>query len=45
MKIMSTWMTLEELDGIDTRREYKVWYGHSLIMKLNYRQPFGLHFQ
>ena len=44
MKIMATWMTLEELDGADTRREYKGWDGQSLARLFKYRQLFGLHF-
>ena len=42
MKIMATWMTLEELDGADTRREYKGRDGESLARLFKYRQPFGL---
>ena len=45
MKIMATWMTLEELDGADTRREYKGQDGESLSRLSKYRQPFGLHFR
>ena len=45
MKIMATWMTLEELDGADTRREYKGRDGESLTRLFKYRQPFGLHFR
>ena len=45
MKIMATWMTLEELDGEDTRQEYKGWDGQSLARLLKYRQPFGFHFR
>ena len=45
MKIMATWMTLEELDGADTRREYKGWDGESLARLFKYCQPFGLNFQ
>ena len=45
MKIMATWMTLEELDGADTRREYKGRDGESLARIFKYRQPFGLHFR
>ena len=44
MKTMATWMTLEDLDGADTRREYKGRYGQSLTRPSKYRQPFGLHF-
>ena len=44
MKIMATWMTLEELDGADTRRGYKGRDGESLARLFKCRQPFGLHF-
>ena len=42
MKIMATWMTLEELDGSDTRREYKGQDVESLTRLFKYRQKFGL---
>ena len=45
MKIMATWMTLEELDGADTRRDYKGRDGESLARLFKYRQPFGLNFR
>ena len=45
MKIMATWMTLEELDGANNSQEYKGWDGHSLVRKFKYQQPFGLHFR
>ena len=45
MKIMATWMTLEEFDGANTRREYKEWGGDSLARLFKYGQPFGLHFR
>ena len=45
MKIMATWMTLEELDGADTRPEYKGRDGESLTRLFKCRQPFGLHFR
>ena len=45
MKIMATWMTLEELDGADTRPEYKGRDGESLTRIFKYRQPFGLQFR
>ena len=45
MKIMATWMTLEELDGADTRREYKGRDGESLARLSKYSQPFGLPFR
>ena len=45
MKIMATCMTLEELDGADTRQEYKGWYGESLARLFKYCHLFGLHFR
>ena len=45
MEIMATWMTLEELDGANTRREYKGRDGESLARLFKYCQPFGLHFR
>ena len=42
MKIMDTCMTLKELDGADTRREYKGLDVQSLVRKFKYRKPFGL---
>ena len=44
MKIMATWMTLEELDGSDTRREYNGRDGESLARLFKYCQPFGFNF-
>ena len=43
MKIMVTWITLEELDGAGNRQEYKGRGGQFLARKLNYWQPFGFH--
>ena len=45
MKIMAAWMTLEDLDGADTMREYKGRDGESLARLFKYRQPFSLHFR
>jgi hypothetical protein len=45
MKIMASWMTLEELEGANTRRDYKDRDGRSLQRLFTYRQPFGLHFR
>ena len=45
MKIMAIWMTLGELDGADTMREYKGRDGQSLTRLFNYCQPFGLNFR
>ena len=45
MKTMATWMTLEELDGADTRQEYKGRDGESLARLFKYCHPFGVHFR
>ena len=45
MKIMATWMTLEELNVADTRREYKGRDSQSLVRLFKYHQPFGLHYR
>ena len=44
MKIMSTWMTIEEFDVTDMRREYKVQDGQYLVRQFKYQQPFMLYF-
>ena len=41
---MSTWMTLKELGGADTMREYKVRYGQSIVRQFKFWQPFEFHF-
>ena len=43
MKIMATWMTLDELDGADTRGGFKGRDGQSLTRLFKYCHPFGLH--
>ena len=45
MKIMATCMILEELDGADTRQEYKGQDGDSLARLFKYHQPFSFHFR
>ena len=45
MKIIATCMTLEELEGADTRREYKGRYVQSLARLFKYSQTFGVHFR
>jgi hypothetical protein len=45
MKIMATWMTLDELPEANTRRDYIGRDGQSLVKLFKYRQPFGLHFR
>ena len=44
MKIMSLWMTLDELEGVNMKRNYKGRYGESLVKVFKYQQPFVLHF-
>ena len=44
MKIMATWMTMEELDEADIRREYKGREVQSLARIFKYCRPFGFHF-
>ena len=43
MNIMATCMTFEELDGADTRQEYKGRDDQSLVRKIKYWKPFGFH--
>ena len=43
MKIMATWMKLEEMDGSNTRREYKGRDGEFLSRLFKYCLSFGLH--
>ena len=43
MKVMATWMTIKELDGVYTSQEYKGRGGKYLVRKLKYWNPFGLH--
>ena len=45
MKIMATRMILEELDGADTRWEYKGRDCESLTRLFKYCQPLGLNFR
>jgi hypothetical protein len=45
MKIMASWMTLNELEGAQTKRDYKDASGRMVSKKFCYRQPFGLHFK
>ena len=44
MNIMSSWMTLDELEGFNMKRNYKGRYGESLVKIFKYQQPFVLHF-
>ena len=43
MKIVATWMTLKQLDRVDTRQEYKGRDGQSLNRQFKYWHPFGFH--
>ena len=45
IKIMTTWMTLDELEDHPTRREYKGANGQMVVKTFKYQIPFGLHFQ
>ena len=45
MKIMAIWMTLEELDGAKTRRDFADSSGTKQTKLFTYRQPFGLYFK
>ena len=45
MKIMISWMTLDELEGANTKRNYKGRDGESLVKIFKYQQPFGFHFR
>ena len=45
MKVMLSWMTLEELEGGKIHRIYNsTLSGEPVIKRFKYRQPFGLHF-
>lgn len=44
MKVMASWMTLNELEGARTKRDWKE-NGVNKSKTFNYRQPFGLHFR
>ena len=44
MNIMSSWMTLDELEGASMKRNYKGRYGESLVKVFKYQQSFVLHF-
>ena len=43
MNIMESWMTLDDLEGAKTKRNYKGKDGESLEKYFKYRQKFGLH--
>ena len=45
MNIMASWMTLDELEGANSKRVYKGVNGKTMSTTFKYRQPFGLHFR
>ena len=45
MKIMSLWMTLDELEGVNMKRNYKCRDGESLEFFSKYRPPFEFQFR
>ena len=45
MKAMTSWMTLDELEGARTRRDFIDSSGTKETKQFTYRQPFGLHFR
>ena len=45
MKIVASWMTLDELEGPHKNCNSKGRDGYSLVKISKHRQPFGLHFQ
>ena len=45
IKIMASWMTLDELGGTSTRRYFIGSSGMKETKKFIYWQPFGLHFR
>ena len=44
MRIMALWTTLDDLEGANTKCNYKGRDGESLVKMFKYWQPFGLHF-
>ena len=45
MKIMSSWMTLDELENKKTRIDFIDISGTKDKKKFAYRKPFGIHFR
>ena len=45
MKIVASWMTLDESEGAKTRRYFTDRIGTKETKNLTYRQPFGIHFR
>ena len=44
MKIMASWMTLDELEGSNIKYNYKGRDGHPLVKMSTYWKLFGFHF-
>ena len=44
IKTMVSWMTLDDLEGDNTKRNYKGRGGEYLVKMFKYRKPFGLYF-
>ena len=45
MKIISSWMTLDELEGASTRRDFIDSSGTKETKQFTYKHPLGLHFR
>ena len=45
MKIMASWITLDELEGVRTRRDFIDSSGMKETKQFTYWQPFGIHFR
>ena len=45
MEIMASWLTLHELEGAETRRDFIYSSGTKETKKFKHRNPFGLHFR
>ena len=44
MNITEPWMTLDELEGANKKRNYKGRNFESIVKEFKYQKPFGLHF-
>ena len=45
MKIIASYMTIDELEGAKTRREFIDSSGTKETKQFTYRHPFGIHFR
>ena len=45
MKVVASWMTLDELEVDNMKRSYKGRDGQSLVKKITYWKPFGFQFR